>query len=137
MHYLLNSQIARMCELGVKSGQAVSDWLGLVLLSVGLKLEAPLDRCLVDERWSRRLGRETCGVLIGLNAGQINATDSQSLLQTIGDNSATQADLAIERQVHRLPMITSLVVGVVAVATYLCLIYFPWLALYYHISQNA
>lgn len=136
MEYLYYSQAARMCALGVMSGQAVSNWVGLVLQSMALQPDATAENPVANNLWSRRLGKETNSVLVGLIAGHINSVDCQSLLQTIAGNSATQADLAMERQVQRWPVVTSFVVAIVAVATYLCLIYLPWLALYYHIASN-
>ena len=89
------------------------------------------------ESCSHLLGKETCGVLIGLQAGQLPAAESESLLLAIADNGTVQAELQCERLVHRLPILTSIIVGAAAVATYLGLIYLPWLALFYHIARQA
>lgn len=137
MEHLFYSRTAKMCALGLMSGQAVSNWVGLVLQSMALKPDEPAENPVANNLWSRRLGKETNSVLVGLIAGHINSVDCQSLLQTIAGNSATQANLAMERQVQRWPIVTSFVVAIVAVATYLCLIYLPWLALYYHIARSA
>lgn len=130
------SRIAQMSVLGVQSGKPVHDWIGLVMQSVGLKQDDPIVDMEANDTWSHRLGRETCSVLVGLDAGQLSAGEGVSLLQTIAENLATQAEVEVDRQVQRLPMLTSLVVGVTAFSAYLGLIYLPWLALYCQISQQ-
>lgn len=133
---LFYSRTAQMSAWAIQSGRPVQDWIGLVLNSVGTKRDGLAESVVADDQWCHRLGRETCGVLVGLAAGQLNLEDSRSLLGTIADNLKMHADLAIERQVHRWPMLTSVIVGAVAAAAYLGLIYLPWLALYYHIAKN-
>ena len=135
LRYLFVSHCAHMSALAVRSGQPVHAWLGSVLQSVGLISEEQPDRQLAS--CSQLIGNETSGVLLGLQAGQLSAADSESLLTTIATNAALQAELECERLVHRLPMVTSIVVGSAAVVTYLGLIYLPWLALFYHIARPA
>lgn len=131
---LFYSRVAHMSRLCVSSGQPVDDWIGLVMRSVGLKEVDPMP-IQADALWARRLGKETCGVLVGLAAGQLSAQQSDSLLQTIDGNLKLNADMEIERQAYRWPTLTSAIVGSIAVATYLGLIYLPWLTLYYHIAH--
>lgn len=137
LRYSFYSQFAYMSALAVRSGQPVHAWLSSVMQSMGLTLNDNPDELLNSPECSQLVGQETSGVLIGLQTGQLSAADSESLLQTIGANAAVQAELECERLVHRLPMITSIVVGASAVATYLGLIYLPWIALFYCIARQA
>ncbi len=135
-HYLYHSHVARLCALGVQSGQPLTNWLAIASQAVGLtRPELPTPEA--ADTWSHQLGKETSAVLLGLHAGHLNPGDAQALLNSIADNSAIQAEVEVERQVHRIPVITSVVVGTISIATYVGLIYLPWIALYYHIAKDS
>ena len=134
LHY---GHVAKMSDLGLKTGRPVSEWLGLVMASAALPSEGESQTLTVNEPWSRRLGNETSGVLNGLAAGQLSVTDATSLLSAIGAHAAAQAEWEIDREVQRLPIVTSLCVGLAAMVTYAGLIYLPWLALFHQIVAGA
>lgn len=133
MRQLYFSQIARLGVLGIRSGQPVVNWLPWLLEGVGQR-EVPSDSLGVSTAWSHRLGNETCAVLHALMCGQISAKSAESLLHTIAQNAAEQGELAVERDVQWLPMLISICVGLTSVITYVGLIYFPWVALFYQIA---
>ncbi len=132
LHYC---RVAQLSALAVRSGQPISACISLILSGVGLRQPATPNFEATDQ-WRHCLGKETCGVLTGLEAHQINPSSAESLLQTISQNFAELSEIACERDVQWLPVFTSICVGLATVVTYVGLIYLPWVALFYEIASH-